>query len=185
MDLKIYDKCVNQAVVDHLYDVLGKQGEFPWYFIYSTAGPKWDATELPSFVHTLFYQGQPNSDYWNLFKPFIIELFDTIGESVNTEIMRVRLGLITKMDQEYVHGPHVDWEDWPHKTALFYFNNSDGPTYFYKERWQKDVEPREYTLDQKIDPVSNRCVVFDGYQYHSSSTPVNTTYRVVMNINYF
>ena len=64
-----------------------------------------------------------------------------------------------------------------------YINDADGPTLIYKERWRPD-HPEIYTVDQAVEPVANRMVLFDGLRFHTGTTPTRTNRRVVININY-
>lgn len=180
------ENVINGRYCDHLAYTLGEEGKFPWYFVFDSAPGGHDHTDevFPSFHHTLWYQGKPHSDQWPIFYPAVIEILDSFNVTVK-ELMRVRLGLITKSYKNVIHGPHVDWEGCPHKTILFYFNDSDGDTYFYKEFWQENVKPKTFILENSITPQKNKAVFFDGYQYHSSSTPINSNWRLVMNINFF
>ena len=60
-----------------------------------------------------------------------------------------------------------------HKTILYYFNDSDGDTVFYKNK----------KIIKRITPVLNSGICFDGSIYHSSSKPIKNIKRLVMNIN--
>jgi hypothetical protein len=177
------DNLINQKYCEHLAHTLSTEGKFPWYFVYDSANTGSGVFE-PSFVHTLWYQGQPHSDKWQIFYPAVLEIFDKFNIEP-AEIMRVRLGLITKSYKNIVHGPHVDWENVPHKTILFYFNNADGDTQFYKEHWASQNKPAVFNLEESVTPKQNSAVLFDGYQYHSSSTPVVSPWRLTMNINFY
>lgn len=180
----IKDEVLNENYLKYLFRLMTENNEFPWYYIHDTAGNVWSNEDHPSFVHTLFKDGKPNSPFWDLFHPSIIEILDNCETPYN-EVMRVRLGLITKNKETIVHGPHVDWQNFEHKTILFYFNDSDGDTYFFKERWSADSKHEIFNVEKTVSPKANRLVLFDGYQYHSSSTPTQCACRIAMNINFF
>ena len=60
-----------------------------------------------------------------------------------------------------------------HDVILYYLNDSDGDTYFYKNN----------KVIKQITPVFNKAVFFDGTTYHSSSKPVKSDRRIVLNLN--
>jgi len=115
------------------------------------------------------------------------------GISING-LKRIRFGLLTGSDRKIVNTPHVDFYE-PHITGLFYFNNSDGETVFYKKIHDLSVDPTtvpqwvttwEDDLNQietKIESKENRLVLFNGLTYHSSTRPTDVSKRVVMNFN--
>jgi hypothetical protein len=76
--------------------------------------------------------------------------------------------------KKYINNPHTD-EKVEHQTILYYLNNSDGNTYFYK----KDKK----TIEKQVTPEQNKAVLFNGLTYHASSKPIKNIYRMVLNIN--
>ena len=81
------------------------------------------------------------------------------------------------------NSPHVDFSD-EHKTMLYYVNDSDGDTIFYNENYKTIKNSKSFSVDQKVNPVMGRAVLFDGLKFHSSSPPFLNDRRVVININY-
>mgnify|MGYP003350500967 CR=1 FL=1 len=108
------------------------------------------------------------------------------------------------LTSEYYNIPHVD-ATWPHKTVVFYLNDSDGDTrlfHQFQNRLPRELETFDqsatdeeldeyaknfissgFTVQQSVTPKANRMVVFDGSQYHTAGMPVNTERRVILNIN--
>ena len=76
--------------------------------------------------------------------------------------------------KKYINNLHIDQKE-KHQTILYYLNNSDGDTYFYKKN--------KKTIEKKITPEKNKAVLFDGLTYHASSKPIKNMYRLVLNIN--
>jgi hypothetical protein len=123
----------------------------------------------------------------------ITVMLASTGISING-LKRIRFGLLTGTDNKVVNTPHVDFYE-PHITGLFYFNNSDGETVFYKKNHDLSMDPTsvpqwvttwEHNLDEietKIECKENRLVLFDGLTYHSSTRPTDVSKRVVMNFN--
>ena len=97
------------------------------------------------------------------------------------ELIRRRIGFIFYSGGEEIHDPHVDFE-FPHTTSLFYVNSSTGPTVIYNEKYGDKFD--EYTMKKKIEPVANRIITFNGLHYHSSSSPKEKGYRLVVTFNY-
>ena len=91
--------------------------------------------------------------------------------------------------------PHID-DVVPHLATIYYFNDSDGNTVIYNERY--DGENGEYsskaiqekgleeklTIQQEIEPKANRMVAFDGLYIHTGSVPAKHNTRVILNSNF-
>jgi hypothetical protein len=92
----------------------------------------------------------------------------------NCEIIRLRWGMTTSSNEDIRNNAHIDSPD-KHKVILFYLNDSDGPTYFYKDE-HDDV------IGENM-PEKNSAILFEGDQYHSSSRPIKYDRRIVLNIN--
>jgi len=143
---------------------------FPWFFLSNSAlaGDKDDKTF--SWFHLLYDNKTVNSTWYPLFELSIQRIIKTFKLKGN--VKRVRLGLHTPMNKQTIGSPHVDSLD-KHKTILYYINNSDGDTFFYNKK----------KIIKKITPVANSGICFDGSIYHSSSKPIKTIRRIVININ--
>jgi hypothetical protein len=74
-------------------------------------------------------------------------------------------------------------------------NSCDGNTIIYNEVYdhKSQTSPLDYlnnnlknnlTVLSEVEPVENRLVLFNGLQYHSSQRPVNSPYRIILNVNY-
>ena len=88
-------------------------------------------------------------------------------------IIRLRWGMTTTLNKIHKHDPHTDFSI-PHKVILFYLNDSDGDTYFYDNKNK---------IINSVTPKENRAILFDGLIPHSSSKPIETARRIVLNIN--
>jgi hypothetical protein len=83
--------------------------------------------------------------------------------------------------------PHVDTDE-PHWVFLYYVNDSDGDTVFYEKKssWNTDSKKYgdvDYVEVGRVTPLQGRCVIFDGRNYHSSSSPTKNK-RCILNFNY-
>lgn len=172
---------------------------FPWYWIentaYATEPNKNPNSQFDySFFHSLFDQNKKQSDAADVFIDAYNYIF-TQYRFENPQLIRSRLGMITSREKEYTHGVHIDYRV-PHYTLLLYFNNSeDGETHFYNHLYDKDsmtIDDHQQYLDQKdnfeviekVKPVENRAVIFNGFIYHASSSPIKSSRRIVNNVNF-
>jgi hypothetical protein len=164
-----------------------------WHYLPSTAYRGNVESTDASFSHTSLFEGQKTSDLLYMYESVLLAGLSCVDINV-TALVRLRTGLFMKADQNYVHPPHVDF-DYPHLTALLYLNDSDGDTLLYKERYDNShgLNASDYfhlklmetvTVETSVSPKANRMVIFDGLQYHSSTSPVNSARRVTMNCNF-
>jgi hypothetical protein len=178
----VLDNFLPTGLSDELNSVVSRE-DFPWFYLDSISGmnPKGNLSDNKNdiqygFGHILF-DGEPKSSFFDYFYPVIWFIEDRYKITIN-ELIRVRVGLTLRVDniKSHHHVPHVDYQ-FPHKTLLYYINNSDGDTSFYK----KTLNGHE-KID-RISPVKNRAVLFDGQTPHASSTPIDNYKRLVLNIN--
>ncbi len=169
----------------------------------STNQFKWDWVEHTGYVHVdngdwdfswshfVFRDDQILSELYPFLMPIVLNIGDSIGVAVQ-QILRIRIGCITKTPVPIVHSPHID-NGVPHYTALLYLNDSDGDTIIYNERYPftKDcLNHDEYAKNLKFtelerhSPEFNKVVVFDGAHYHSSSSPTVSNRRIVVTMNF-
>jgi len=147
-----------------------------------------DKNTIPSFqffhlLYDMFDTPKINSPHFDLFnKP----IFDFLRNSkkIGGTLFRSKLNLLTNnhniKSNNFHNIPHIDIEK-PHISVLLYLNNSDGDTVFFNERYdEKKEKPKSISIKQKISPKENRMVISDG-NYHCSTNPINTDYRIVYN----
>lgn len=99
---------------------------------------------------------------------------------------RIQLQLPVITDNPYGL-PHVDGvRDFPYKAAVYYVNDSDGDTVFFKETTNEITPnniPFDMTVYKTVSPKKGRLVVFNGDIYHSSGKPKNDI-RCIINYNF-
>lgn len=114
------------------------------------------------------------------------------GEKIEQDIFRIRFALQFSNKFEKVNKPHID-SDTPHKVGLIYLNDSDGDTIFYNERFDYGmqgaslddvVRGKNFTEMTRVSPKENRMAIFDGSIFHSSSAPIDSKIRCIVNFNY-
>lgn len=175
-----------------LFDLV-TQNSFPWYYHESISGidnlDQFSQDNLQyGFAH-IAYSNDEAYEFSKTFYPMIFFIEEKFNIPVE-KLLRIRLGLnLRKTDKNVVHGPHVDYQV-PHKTLLYYVNDSDGDTIFYDKFFEindmskNSVDFSEMKIEKTVSPKQNRAIVFDGLQYHSSSSPSKYVKRIAININF-
>lgn len=128
----------------------------------------------PYFSHTLLNEYGEKSEYFRKF-PWI-----PIGQAIgmpNNKMLRAHMTLQYPRPDVFgvPHNSHLDQPDIKCYVALYYPNNADGDTFFFDTN-QKVIHREK--------PERGKIIVFDGQQYHSSSSPSKST-RWTLNINYY
>jgi len=134
--------------------------------------------------------------YYSLCYPLILNLFEK-HEIENFNILRIRFGLILNKGKKIINTPHVDFEyNHPiaknHKNILFYFNSTDASTLIYRETSKNisdsilfsESNTNKFNIEKEIPCIENTSVLFNGENFHSSITPNNVPWRLVLNINF-
>lgn len=156
--------------------------DFDWHFNISTIhGRKsnykneYDSIQL---THLFVYKGNlfTSQENLNVLQP----LLDQIDYK---EIYKIKANMLfpTNVSGEY-HIPHFDHEDSEYKTLLYYVNDSDGETVIFDKYQHESVD--DIKVVQRVSPAKGKAILFDSARYHSSNNPVNSKYRVVLNIIY-
>ena len=184
--IEIYDNLVDQEFIDNYY-LMHTNPHFGWYMstnTYSTVdgdigeGIVCKTTSIkegPQLVHTFVRDGEDNSDKAMYAKDLLEILCNHVGIKPKPFRIKSNLCPIIKSDNTKEHQvPHVDFMD-NHMTALFYLNDSDGPTYFFDN---------EYNVTKTVEPKQGRFNLFDGEVFHAGSHPNNSTFRIVTNFNF-
>lgn len=188
--VKILDNVTSKANVKYLEQSLINH---PWYYLKGTAYNQLEENVTPyqpSWVHFLYSDGESLSDLKPLAETLLLTALDRLNLPIS-KLIRVRAGLSTRTPTPIVHTPHVDWDD-NHMSAVYYVNDADGDTVFFKEtrdeslkinsyEWGKD---KMFSIDQTVSPKADRMVIFNGLTYHASSTPCNVDYRLIINYNW-
>ena len=143
-----------------------------------------DSGEEPQFEHLMLASNGdiPHEETYHKIFCNLWRYFEQEHDLEFTQHKRVKANMLMRSrDPHKYHTPHVDYEK-PHKVILYYVNDSDGPTYFFKQKFNGMSQKLE--IDRIVHPKAGRYVIFDGLTYHASSSPVTTDHRCVTNINY-
>jgi len=158
---------------------------FPWFFSTGTVLPKdvvnnpcvvIDGLNPPQFIHPINLNTFPHV---NIIKPILD--FLAIEFQTNISIIRMKFNLLMKRESDQYHLPHTDIDDIDNCfTAIYYVTESDGHTYLFNEFSPKSSE--EVTIKSQILPEKGKLAIFHADRFHSSSSPVNSEYRIVLNV---
>ena len=189
---------------DHLSNSI-MQPKFPWYFVREITAPyaAWKNNELnkyqceitensvSGFVHELWSKGNIESEYFDIFSPILYFLEDAANLEIE-DLVEFRLNLFNRNKNVVPHHiPHIDISENGKKiySALYYINDSDGDTHFFKEFYDPSIKrfingysPNIFNLKNKVTPQKGKMILFDSRRYHASSYPENNTERIVLNI---
>jgi hypothetical protein len=155
--------------------------QFPWYYRDNVSSQPNDPAVFindpnirlrDAFIH-LFYDHNENivSEYSALVRPILYCVEERTGLKVE-KILRMRAVITYKDSQwntEHYLTPHVDDISPEHThTLVYYVNDCDGDTTFYKERYTAWNNYDKRTLVKSFTPVKGTGVLFDGKRYHSN-----------------
>lgn len=174
--------------------------DFPWYYNASTNYVSGldelentilvdeNVKESPQFTHKFIYADVPNSDHMH----YLQEMLDVIHTQIGkiARIKRIKSNLLTKeadYPNGFYHPIHVDnhgdlaKNDW---TFLYYVNDADGDTIVFNEEWSEDWKGlgKSLTIQNKVTPKGGTGIFFKSTQYHTSSPPITSKNRVVINL---
>lgn len=165
--------------------------DFPWHYLPDTTfenGRK-KGESTPAFAHLLFSNDGKRSDYLDHFTPIINNLVEKEDMKLNN-IIRMRLGFL--MNTRYnlpsmpyaFNEPHLDCE-FPHLTAVMYFDDNDGDTVIFGNKTPPDIENGErWHVSDRFFPEANKIILFDGLRYHASTCPKIQNSRIALTINF-
>lgn len=167
--------------------------DFNWVYINSISGdcankeamlndPKIKDTD--GFMHMFVNDKQMVSPHVGIVNELLYALSQHTSKKIDN-VERSRAVLLYKNSSfgEFYQGPHTDY-DTPHMVMIYYVNDSDGDTIFFEERNTGTTDNSKKTISQQVTPKKNKCIVFDGLQYHTGSVPKDS-HRVFININFY
>jgi hypothetical protein len=129
--------------------------------------------DTPQMYHALVYNNTPKSAITSLAMCILFFLESKIG-LVPKEFSRVKANLLFPMfdsDTQY-HPPHIDTDSDTSMSAVYYVNDSDGPTRFFDQNGN---------ITHTVEPKRGRLVLFPSNTFHASSCPIHAKTRIVIN----
>lgn len=183
---------LDDALPIELFNVLSNEifdSKFPWYYCLSSAYPKDNSNNVYeySFSHIAYENGEKKSFIHEYCYAGLLSALSKLNIQ-NKNLIRIRLGMHTAIENQIINDPHVDFEK-PHVGALLYLNDCNADTYFFKQRYNGvlqrfDEEGFNKEVMEQVAPKKNRLVLFNGNIYHSSSKQSDVSRRVVINYNF-
>jgi hypothetical protein len=168
--------------------------EFPWWYTDDVTYKGYGTNS--GLVHVAYDISRNPSDYLPFIKPLIYSLEKAVDKRME-KLLRIRIGFLTPTSNaSYSHNaPHVDFL-YPHYTACYYINDSDGDTIMFGETIKdmglniNDQVLRDFTLDTNFNEVA-RCspkkgtaFIMDGRHFHASTNPTHNKRRLVVTVNW-
>ena len=180
-------------------------GNFDWYWnkeatISGTNASIKDCDYNPnikstgSLNHTAYEKQEPfgqiqQSNYYQFLKPILWFLEQREGIVVN-ELLRIRLRRTLQLpgvtDSDY-NIPHVDLaKPLEFTTMVYVVEETDGDTVMFNEYYKEgDTGVKtDVTVLERIKPVKNNAIVFNGHQYHAGNNPINYQTRTIINFDF-
>lgn len=192
--MQVFDKIIPQGYADQIEaDV--KRTQFDWHYIDDVTNRNYGSNS--GFVHMAQDMGTEPSFWLPFIKPIVYSIEEAAGHRIE-QLLRIRVGLLTKtteVNYDY-NTPHVDFL-FPHMTACYYVNDSDGDTVEFDQHRndiaghelnetviQDFVKSTDFTVAGRCSPKKGRLCVFDGLKFHASTKPKLHDTRIVITINY-
>ncbi len=192
--MQVFDKIIPQGYADQIEaDV--KRTQFDWHYIDDVTNRNYGSNS--GFVHMAQDMGTEPSFWLPFIKPIVYSIEEAAGHRIE-QLLRIRVGLLTKtteVNYDY-NTPHVDFL-FPHMTACYYVNDSDGDTVEFDQHRddiaghelneaviQDFVKSTNFTVAGRCSPKKGRLCVFDGLKFHASTKPKLHDTRIVITINY-
>ena len=202
--MKVISNFLPKSYADEIEKVLCS-GTFDWYWTAEATigGANRSLSDYPfnphikstgSLNHNAYEKLEPfgqiqNSIYYPLLRP-IIWFLEQKEDIVVDELLRIRLRRTLQLpgmgDSDY-NIPHVDIsKPFKYTTMVYVVEETDGDTVMFNERY-KDGDSgfmTEVTEMQRIKPVKNNAIVFDGHQYHAGNNPTKYQTRTIINLDF-
>ena len=138
---------------------------FPWFYVPEiTFHPKFKKNMSNYYIAHMFYTPGMPKDYFKIWTR-------TFLKKINCRALRrIKGNLYNSTPKVIAHQDHIDYNDIPTKTCLFYINTNNGPTVINK---------------MEVKAIANRAVFFAGNVPHHSSTCTDQLVRISVVFNYF
>jgi hypothetical protein len=163
------------------------------------------------FARTVFYDGtnpEVNDTQRNSLMSFTNLMMDPVNQPLSdpnielykkpiqtvvglNEILQIRaqLQLPVLTEKNKLYGvPHVDgYRDKPYMVGVYYVNDSDGPTYIFKQTTNNttplNVINGKLDVETTVEPKKGRLLIFNGNIYHAVGKPKRDV-RAVLNYHF-
>jgi hypothetical protein len=188
MERQVIDNFLTKSYHRELLELLNNYN-FPWYYnsnISYKSNNNSNRLYESGFSHIFWDNssgGQRDSSYSWFWKPALHKIMDVVN---NNFIVRSRGDMTMYAHQPFVHDPHIDFS-FPNISTVYYVNDSDGDTIFYKEKAKQHHDIKllsKLNEVERVSPKANRLVVFEGDTVHTGSSPNKHKNRIIINSNF-
>lgn len=138
--------------------------------------------DSPQFVHYLIDHRQ-TSPLFSYIRPILYMIEDKLGRKI-VKISRIKINhqyQIQGFGNDNYNIAHTDDSNTALMSAVYYVNDSDGDTFIFNEKYSSDKSINKLTILQRVTPKAGKVVVFPSTQMHSSSNPILSSSRYVIN----
>tara|TARA_R110000787_G_scaffold49618_8_gene118865 strand:+ start:625 stop:1233 length:609 start_codon:yes stop_codon:yes gene_type:complete len=146
----------------------------------------WDnnTKDSPQLTHSVIVDGNQTSEHWGLLRTI---LYQVIAKTdMELEVVRCKIN-VTFPQCNFSFGeyypPHIDTVHQAEFTAIYYVNDADGDTLFFKTPAQNRLDGA-FVVQQAVTPKQGRLVFFDNKTVHCGAPPKNSNTRCVINFNF-
>jgi hypothetical protein len=183
--MKVIDNFLPEQYQNSIEKLL-LEANFPWYLNKNTVSEDYVApygvintTEGMQFTHTFFREGHIYSEHYGQISLLNYHLM--LKENIDTtNVLRVKANLnvaFADYPDEHHYPIHIDFpKDFLNTTCIYYVNDSDGDTIFFKEDGVTEIK--------RVTPKKGRLVYFDSNTPHAGCPPKNYKVRSVINFNF-
>jgi len=133
------------------------------------------------FIHNIIQESSVYSPHFNLIEPFVNTLAKYFKKDIY--ILRAKFNFLHKSNDSSYHYPHSDSNLKDVKSLIYYVNESDGDTYMFNKT-APVFDYSNFSITRQISPKKGKVIIFDALNLHSSSCPINSEYRIVLNITF-
>lgn len=135
--------------------------------------------ESVQYTHPIVENNQSVSQTYSLVMPLVWFFEKETGLTVK-HIRRIKANSLTRDGDEIKYNPpHIDVTVPGCISMIYYINDSDGDTVLFEEFY--DHGHYNLTESCRVTPKKGQVLIIDSDQYHSSSCPIVSYQRMIIN----
>ena len=161
--MRVIDNCIDIHRQNQILDYLTSE-RCNWYFTPHVADNKLTETDRPAYYHEWIANNMIRDP------KHVSYIYPFLDIANKNRVIRAVSFLQLPRHDNTPNGKHIDL-DGQNTICLYYVNDSDGGTVFYKGD----------KIVKRIEAKKGRCVIFDGNILHSGVSPTNC--KIVINMN--
>ena len=173
----IIPRIEQEAIKNHMLS-----RSFPWFYVPNITNPK-SNVPIPALSHVFKQLGEVNSSMYSRIEP-IGKIGAAKYDPEFDNVYNVRSFLQTPRGVSNINMLHTDIAQ-EHVVVLYYVLDSDGDTVIVDKKFtgvEEDLNIEDCNIIHSITPKQGRAIIFNGNQYHASSTPKDNV-RCVINFD--